>query len=169
MQRFSALISVAIFGFGFGAARADDAARPLDDDFLIKAASCGHAQIEIGKLAEKHAASAQVKEFAAQAVKDHQKCYDKLADVVKNRNVAIVSGLEKETKDEMDRLSKLQGAEFDREYLNYVITSHKKGIECCEAQAKEGKNAEIRTFASETIPTMREHLKRAEGLAKEVK
>ena len=165
MLRIGALMSLAILVSG---ARAEDATLPLDDNFLIKVCPCAHAQIEIGKLAEKRADSAKVKEFAAQMVQDHQKCYDKLADTIKNRKIAVVSGFEKDTQAEIDRLGKLQGQEFDRQFLAYVIKSHQDGIAICESQAKRGKDAEMRVFADEALPKLREHLKMAQELSKTV-
>ena len=168
MRRISAMLAVVVLGSGAGGVYGQDAAKPLDDNFLIKAASCGHAQIEIGKLADKRANSAKVKEFAAQMVRDHQACYDKLAETIKNRKIAIVSGFEKDAQADIDRLGKLQGAEFDREFLAYVIKTHEEGVAIFEAQANNGKNAEIRTFAAENLPKIQEHLKEAQALAKSV-
>ena len=167
MKVFSALLSIAVAGCWLNTARAVDE-RPLDDGLLIKASSCENAIIENSKLADKRAASAAVKEFAANMVIEHQKCYDKLAGVVKNRKIAVVSGLEKQEKEDHDRLSKLSGADFDREYMKWVVHHHKDAIGAIENQIKNGKNGEITTFAKEALPQLQDHLKRAEGLAKTI-
>jgi putative membrane protein len=166
MRRIGALLSVMILSCSAGGVRGEDAPLPLDNNFLIKVAPCEHAQIEIDKLADKRAASPKVKEFAAQMVQDHQKCYDKLAETIKNHKIAVVSGFEKDKQADIDRLGKLQGAEFDREFLAYVIKHHQDGIAMFESQVKNGKNAELRTFADEALPKLREHLKHAQELAK---
>ena len=168
MQRISAVLSVVVFGWLVGNARSDEPGRPLDDNFLIKISSCQHAEIEIAKLADKRAASSKVKDFAADLVKDHQKCFENLAQATKNRKISVVAGFEKDAKAEMDRLSKLEGAAFDREFIACVIKSHKDGIAMFEAEANEGKNAEIRQFANDALPTLREHLKRAQEVSKSV-
>ncbi len=95
MQRTIAAASIAILACCSAPCAALAAPQPLDNDFLVKAAACENTEIQISKLAADRAASPQVKEFAAQMVQDHQKCSDKLAGVVKDRKVAIVSGLEK--------------------------------------------------------------------------
>jgi len=168
MKRINTLLVVAIFGFWASSARADDATRPLDNNFLVKAASCENAEIEIAKLADKHSSSEKVKEFAAQIIKDHQKSYDKLAEVIKTHKIGVVAGFEKDTKAEMDRLSKLNGAAFDREFIDWAIKTHKDGIVIFEAQANDGKDADSRSFAANALPTLREHLKRAEKLSKSI-
>ena len=168
MQRISALLSVVVFGCFTSNARSDEPGRPLDDNFLIKISSCVHAEIELDKLADKRASSPKVKEFAADLVKDHQKCFENLAQATKYRKISVVTGFEKDAQAEMDRLSKLEGAHFDREFIACVIKSHKDGIAMFEAQANDGKNAEIRKFANDTLPTLREHLKRALEVSKTV-
>lgn len=165
MKRISVLASIAALCF-IGGARADDARNPLDDNFLVKVSTCENAEIETAKLADKRAQSAKVKEFASQMLQDHRKSYDKVAAVIKNRKIAVVAGFEKDAKAEIDRLSKLQGAEFDREFMECVIKDHKNAIAMFEHQANEGKDADTKNFAKETLPTLKEHLKMAQEIAK---
>lgn len=168
MKLFSALLSVAVAGCWLSTARAADEARPLDDKFLIKASNCENAMIENSKLADKRAASAAVKEFAANMVIEHQKCHEKVAQVVKNRKIAIVSGLEKNFKEDNERLSKLSGADFDREYMKWVVHHHKDAIATVENQIAKGQNGDTTSLAKEALPQLQDHLKRAEALAKDI-
>lgn len=166
MRSICSYLSLAILSFWTAGVRGEDSSTPLDNEFLIKAAPMQQAEITISKLADKHSDSAKVKDFAAQVVKDHQQCYDKLAATLKNRKIAIVSGFEKPIQDEIDRLKKLHGADFDREYLSFMIKAHQKAINCFETQVKNGKDGEIREFAQGALPTLRKHLEEAEALAK---
>jgi putative membrane protein len=166
MRSISALTVVAILAFWSVPARADD--KPLDNDFLIKTAACEHATIEIAKLGEKKASSAKVKDLASRLVKDHQSCYDKLSEVSKSRKLAIVAGFEKDTRADLDRLEKLQGSNFDREFLNWMIKMHSESLPRFEAQVKSGKEAEICSFAKATIPGLQAYLKESQEIAKTV-
>jgi len=166
MKLFNALLSCTVLGLFATGVRADDAKRPLDQDFLVKASTCSNACVEVSSLAEKRAESPKVKEFAAVMVTEHKKCQDRLAEQTKNRKIAVVSGLEQETKTDIDNLSKLKGAEFDRAYLSWIIKGHREGIAMLQNQADNGKDNDLRTFAKEQIPGMKEHLARAEELSK---
>jgi putative membrane protein len=141
---------------------------PLDKDFLVKAAVANNAEIEVSKLAESRANSTQVKEFAAMLKKEHKAAYDKLGDLFKNRKIGVAAGLEIETRDEIKRLSKLQGNEFDRAFLQHMIRDHKRAISLFENQAKNGQDRDIRTYAKELLPDLRNHLTMAEEVAKTV-
>src|SRR5204863_112868 len=150
MKLLSKLLAIVVIaGVAAGTGAGEKGERPLDKDFLVKVASCNNAEIEVGKLADKRSNSADVKDFATMLVKDHKAAYDKLGDLFKNRKIGIVTGLEKETRDEIKRLSKLEGNEFDRAFLDHMISEHKKVISIFENQAKNGVEADIRNYAKD--------------------
>jgi putative membrane protein len=61
-------------------------------------------------------------------------------------------------------LSKLQGADFDREYLKQIIDCHDKAVTLFEREAKTGTNADLKMVAGGTLPKIKEHLKEARAL-----
>jgi putative membrane protein len=160
------LAIVAVVGMATGTRGGEKGDRPLDKDFLVKVASCNNAEIEVSKLADRRSKSTDVKEFATMLEKDHKAAYDKLGNLIKNRKVGVAAGLEKETRDEIKRLSKLEGNEFDRAFLDHTIREHRKAISIFEYQAKNGQEGDIRDYAKELLPDLRKHLKKAEQLAK---
>ena len=149
-------------------ANAQKAAQKVDTDFLQQAAVCENAEIEFSKLAASRANSKAVKEFAEKMVKEHQASYDKLAALLKDRKIGIVAGTEKETRDAISKLKELEGAAFDRAYLKQVIDDHKKAISLCETYMVKGTQNDIKAHAKDCLPHIREHLKKAEDLAKTV-
>jgi putative membrane protein len=140
----------------------------LDDKFLVHAATEHHAEIEVSKLVERRSGSDAVKDFAKQHIKEHQAAYDKLAGLLKSRKIGVVAGTEESTKTALKRLGNLEGAAFDREYLNWVIKEHKTAITRFEMQADQGKADDIRAYAKELLPELRRHLAEAEKLAKKI-
>jgi putative membrane protein len=140
--------------------------QPLDKDFLVKAATCNNAEIEISKLADNRSKSAQVKEFANTLVKDHKAAFEKTGELLKAHKLGVVTGLEKDTKDEISRLSKLEGAAFDQAFLQHMIQEHRKAISIVENQVKNGREADIRNHAKDMLPELQRHLNKAEELAK---
>jgi len=141
----------------------------LDKDFLAKAMTAGHAEVLYSELAEKHAANDKVKAFARQVIKDHKDMESNLAKAAADHKLAIVAGTEKEVKDEVKRLSNLQGAASDKAYMQRMIDDHETAIQMCESQSKLGKDAKLNDFAKGALPTMREHLKEAKSIASELK
>jgi putative membrane protein len=164
MKRFSFLPAFAIVCIVSAGAHGGD--KPLDKDFLVKAATCNHAEIEVTKLADRRSNSSDVKDLALVIQKEHKAAYEKLGELLKTRKVGVVAGLEKDARAEIKRLGALEGAEFDREFLLHMIREHKTAISIFENQAKNGQEADIRDYAKDHLPDLRKHLKKAEELAK---
>jgi putative membrane protein len=161
-------LAVAALALCFAAARADkDSKEPepiTDTDFLAQAATSGNAEVKLSELATKQAGDDKVKTFAQKLVKEHTALNDKLADAGRGLKFGVVLALEKETKATYDRLSKLQGAEFDREYLKQMIDDHEKAVTLFEREAKTGTNADVKKFAGDNLAKIKEHLKEARDL-----
>ena len=61
-------------------------------------------------------------------------------------------------------MQQLSGAEFDEAYMDEMVEDHEKDVELFEQQAESGKDPDLRAFAEETLPALREH----KELAKQV-
>jgi putative membrane protein len=163
-----AFVIACLFASWSGAGTKDD--KPvLDKNFLIKVATYNHAAVLYSELAEKHAASKEVKDFANMVITGHKDLNKELTQIAKNEKVILVVGAEKEVKDEVARLSKLNGAEFDRAYLQRMIADHEKAIRMFEAQAKNGTDADLTALAKKTLPALKQHLKEAQDLGSKIK
>jgi len=169
MKQAGILLSVSVVCWLVAGARGDERVKklPLDNDFLIKVATCNQAEIAICKIAETRGSLA-VKGFAAYVRPVYVASYGKLADLLKTRKIGVAPGAESETKKEIKRLGDLTGADFDRQFLKWVIKEHESGISLIENQIKQGKDDDVRAFAKETLETVRKDLKGAEELAKTV-
>lgn len=139
---------------------------PTDLEFLQEAAAGHNAEIQLGKLAQVKGTSADVKSLADRLVKDHDAAYADLAKLLKNRKIAIVSGLEWQNRDDAKKLLALSGDQFDRVYVETMVRHHEKAETMYDHQAKNGKQEDIKTYAANTLPGIRQHLKEARTLQK---
>lgn len=131
---------------------------PADQKFLREAAQGGMMEVELGRLAGQKAASADVKDFGQRMVTDHSQANDKLKSVAADKSFTLPTELSPEQRNEMDKLAKLSGAEFDRMYMEHMVKDHKKDVAEFDHEASHGGDAAVRGFAKETLPTLREHL-----------
>jgi putative membrane protein len=58
----------------------------------------------------------------------------------------------------------MSGAEFDSEFVQYMVTDHRKDIQEFEAQANS--SAKTRSLAAQQLPALRKHLEMALSLEK---
>ena len=84
------------------------------------------------------------------------------------KNVTLPTELSGHHKEMVDSLSKLSGAEFDRQYMSEMVKDHAKDVEAFDTEAKSGADADVKAWAAKTVPTLREHLKMAHTVAGKV-
>lgn len=124
------------------------------------------AEVQLGTLASERASNADVKSFGQMMVKDHSQANQDLAQVAAQLKVKPTTSLDQKHKDLAAKLSKLQGAEFDREYINAMVQGHQEVAGQLEARA--GASHALTEWARQTLPTVQKHLERARELQKEV-
>ena len=152
---------------------ADDANR-----FIEKMGHVGAAEIKLGQLAAERAANAEVKQFGRRMVADHQKASAELKQVASKMSVTLPAQPDEKHQELADRLSKLKGAEFDREYMKAMVDGHEEVAKELErhagpaarpgersvgttGDAGAGADASVSAWASKTLPGVREHLEQA--------
>jgi len=129
-----------------------------DSKFATDAANGGLAEVALGKLAQTKAANAQVKSFADMMVKDHSKANDELMAIAKSKNITLPAAPDADHQKKMDDLSKLSGKDFDKAYVDAMVDGHKSTLSLLESEAKDGKDADLKAFATETAPIVKTHL-----------
>ena len=137
--------------------------------FIEKASEGGVAEVEMGKLASQKAQSAEVKQFGDRMVKDHTAANDKLMKLASDKGVVASKDMDASSKREYDKLSKLSGAEFDREYMKNMVSDHEKDVKEFQSEAKSAKDSDVKNFAESTLPTLEEHLKLAKSAQSSIK
>jgi putative membrane protein len=75
--------------------------------------------------------------------------------------VVLPTDLDAKDRATIDELSKLSEADFDKAYARNTVKDHQEDLNEFASEANNGRKDEIRNFASETIPTLKEHLKLA--------
>jgi len=139
-----------------------------DKTFVQKAAVGGLAEVEMGKMAQQKGSSDQVKQFGSRMVDDHSKANDELKQIASSKGITLPTDLDAKHKSKMDKMQKLSGAQFDRAYMDDMVSDHKEDVADFKKQASSGKDSDLKAFASKTLPTLEEHLKLAQDTTKAV-
>jgi putative membrane protein len=135
-----------------------------DRDFLMDAAMGGMLEVELGRLATQQGTSDAVKQFGQRMVDDHSKANEELMSLAQSKGITLPTTIDEKHKKDMTKLSGLSGAEFDREYSKMMLSDHRKDVSEFEKQSTRGTDADLKAFASKTLPTLQEHLRMAEAL-----
>jgi putative membrane protein len=140
-----------------------------DAKFVKDAAMGGLMEVQLGKLAKDKASNEKVKEFGSRMEQDHGKANSELMKIASEKGINLPSEVDRAHKSKIDKLSKLSGNEFDRQYMQGMVGDHRSDIKKFQNQSQKGKDPALREFATKTLPTLKEHLKLAEAAAKEIK
>jgi putative membrane protein len=136
----------------------------MDRHFVKKAAQGGMAEVELGKLATEKAQSDEVKKFGQRMVDDHSKANDQLKQLASSKGITLPSDLDAKDKSTKGRLSKLSGEQFDRAYMKDMVKDHTKDVAEFKKASSNAKDTGIKSFASQTLPTLEDHLKEAQSI-----
>jgi putative membrane protein len=152
-----------------GDARDRQAVGALERKFTTEAAMGGIYEVEAGQLAATKASSQEVKSFAQRMVTDHGKANEELKRIAASKNMQLPTQIDRKQRSELDRLGKLSGSEFDRAYMQHMVQDHEKDVAEFRKAAKELQDADLKEFASSSLPTLEGHLRMAEQTADKVK
>lgn len=142
--------------------------QPADTGFVMKAANGGMMEVQLGNYAQQNAASQRVKDFGSMMVRDHSKANDELKSIVSNKGVTLPTTVMGEEMEDMNKLMKKTGKDFDKAYMDMMVEDHKKDINEFEKAANNVMDADVKAWASKTLPVLRIHLDSAQAINKAV-
>jgi len=159
MNRSFLLATVVAVSLGAGTAAQADSPR----QFLRQALQGDNSEIMLGNLAAERARSPAVREFGRTLVSDHQQARGEVVDTGRRFGVWPNRQPTDEARALRDRLSGMQGRDFDREFVSAMIDDHRKDISEFRDEAREDHGA-VSDLARNQLPTLRNHLRMAIAL-----
>jgi len=139
-----------------------------DTEFAQKAAEANMAEVKLGQLAEQKGTTDTVKDFGKRMVTDHSNAEENLKGEATKDKITLPTALDAKDQAAYDRLSKLSGEAFDRAYARDMVRDHRVDVAEFRHEADDGKDATIKAFASQTLPTLEDHLKLAREMNRSV-
>lgn len=136
-------------------------------EFVEKAAAGGMFEVQSSQIALDKTESAGIRDFAQEMVNDHSKANEKLKSVAQQEGLSVPSELPQDMQAKIEELGKA-GDNFEQTYLQMQVNGHEKDISLFEDCAQNCSSEALKTFASETLPTLKEHYQDVTALAKEV-
>lgn len=140
-----------------------------DNKFVMKAASGGLMEVELGKLAQAKASNAKVKEFGSMMVTDHSKANDELKALAQSKGITLPGTMTDEHQKHVKDLSEKTGTDFDEAYMKMMVNDHKDDVDNFEECSKDSKDADLKAFATKTLPVLQKHLAEAKTIKDAVK
>jgi putative membrane protein len=150
---------------GASAAKPSAGVAMADTKFMKEAAEGGMAEVALGQLAAEKASSSEVKKFGQRMVDDHSKANEELKQLASQKNVKLPQDLSAKDKATKSTLESLSGQQFDQAYMKDMVKDHKKDVSDFRRESRSARDPDVKKFATQTLPTLEEHLKQAESIA----
>jgi putative membrane protein len=140
--------------------------KPLTaQSFATQVTVINKAEIELGEMALKSSKDAEVQKFAQRMIDDHTSADKQLKSIAAKQNLDLPRQLDAEHQALKDKLAKLKGDEFDREYTKAMAEGHDKATKLFEQASRDPQlPGELKQFATTTLPTIKEHREAAHSV-----
>ena len=135
-------------------------------DFVNQVAIDNMFDVQAARLAEQKGDNPD-KTFAKREISHHDRATTELKNLVMNKkvNAPVPTGLDSEYQQKIEALQKMSGKQFDEAFSKDMIQSHRNEIALFDQYTKDGNNADLKHWASENLPELREHLTNANKLS----
>jgi len=144
-----------------GSAPTSQASR-TDQHFLTEAIQADLAEVQIGKLAQQKGDNDQVKQYGQMLEQDHGQHLQQAQQIASQIGVTAPTEPSAAQKATYDKLNKLSGASFDKQFALAMVRDHKEDVAKFQKMAKE--KSPVGDLAGKTVPVLQKHLQSAEAL-----
>jgi putative membrane protein len=135
-----------------------------DAAFVEKASAGGLAEVAAGKAATEKGQSDAVKTFGQQMVDDHTKANDELTAIAQPKHLTVSSAPMASDAKALAAMSNLSGTAFDAAFKKKMVADHEKVIALFKKESASGTDADLKAFATKTLPSLQHHLEMAKAL-----
>ena len=155
----AALCTAVGLGFASPALSAEKA-----QDFVNKAAAGGIFEVESSKIVHGKAQDKSVDDFAQKMIDDHGAANAKLQSIAGEQKLQIPADTDAKHKSDLEALKDAKGS-ADQPYVKMQQDAHRDAVKLFQDYAADGDNAELKTFAQQTLPTLKMHQEMIEKIA----
>lgn len=160
-------VACAVCPFLFAAGGIAQAAslNQTDKSFMMTAARIDMTEAHKGQMAESQAAATDVKDFGRTLVQDHTQSYEHLSALAAKEGVKIPRGISASAPG-IAPLAHLKGNRFDRQFAREEVSADQQALAVFKRESEHGHDADVKAYASSTIPVLENDLRLAQQCAK---
>jgi putative membrane protein len=134
--------------------------------FVPKAVAAGLYEVQAAEMAVDRTQSVTVRQFAEQMLGEHKRMNQELVLLANQRQWIMPKEPDASQKQMLERLAKMEGAAFDREFAEQQLRAHQEAVALFQQQADTGTDQTLSGWANKKLDMLRTHLYEAERLAR---
>jgi len=129
-----------------------------DAQFLVNAAEMSREQISLGQLAQQRGKTKHVRDLGKMMETAHTTALEEITALAKSKSASIPTATTDAGTDAFRKLTDIAAKSFDLEYANMTVGAHKDAIAMFEKTSTDSKDADVKSWANNTLPSLRTHL-----------
>jgi putative membrane protein len=137
-----------------------------DSAFVMEAAIGGLMEVQAGQIAQQNAQNQRVKDFGGMMVTDHSKANDELKSYASGHGITLPTELPADKQKHIDAMKNMKGAAFDKHYISMMLDDHKEDVGKFQKQSTSANDAQLKTWAANTLPVLQKHLDSVQAIKK---
>lgn len=128
-----------------------------DSDFVGEAYGRNLGELKLAHLAVNASRDPEIQKIGHRIINEQQRANDDLKKVAESKSITLPSLPNQKDEQEYDRLSKLQGGDFDKAYRDHLNTEFKRTVQIYENASKNAQDAQVRDVASQYASLFEQH------------
>ena len=144
------------------------AADDNDKKFLTTASQANVDEIKLSELAQEKATNPAVKAFADKMVTEHKQIGESMKPFADSWGLTAPDGPDADHQKEWDKLNGLSGADFDKEYIDEMVTDHTAALSLFTKEAKDTKDVKFKAAVIKAKTKVAAHKNMAYDLKKKL-
>lgn len=143
---------------------------PSEDDkkFLATASQGSENEIALSEVAEQKATNPAVKAFAEKMIKEHKQLNASMKPFAESWGVTPATAVDQDHQKELDKLNGKSGGDFDKEYIDQMVTDHADALNAFTKEAKDTKDLKFRATVLKGKTAVAAHKNMAYDLKKKL-
>src|SRR5262249_27659302 len=112
--------------------------------------------------------SPQVKKLSTDLIRDHQRVDDRIVAYATKHKVELQPMSSDQKQRPFGTFEQTQGGDFDRQFVDWLISTHQQQVDQLTSQIGETKDVALRSLLQETKKTLDQHIQNAERVKKQL-
>ncbi len=139
-----------------------------DAGFIREVNSDNQMQIQLAQLARQRSKNPQVRQFAEQAITDHNGLQNQWRALASQNGMTLNQGLGPLHKEKITNLKKASDKNFDKVYMTTMIQQYSDETSYWQKEGRASQSAQVRQLVNAGLPTLEQNFNEAKRLGREL-
>jgi putative membrane protein len=132
-----------------------------ESKFLVNAADMSLKEIDMARIAQKNASSAEVRNMSKTIEEENVKYLEELKKLAQSKSVTIPLTASDAANRKTKELEKEAGRDFDEKYCSAMVDDHKEAVKNFKNATEDVEDVDVKNYATRMLPLLRDHLDHA--------